>query len=104
MKDFITTTSRHIRVWIWVAIVLPISSLAGLFFVWRLAPDSWMDYAFIIGEVAMFITAVVWWCWAMWTMMRLIKQWDQTKDKVQEVAKDVKEIRVEVKKVLFGDK
>lgn len=95
---------RDIRLWAWLAAVMPLSSLAGMFFVWRLAPVSWLDWAFIVGEVAMFTTAVVWWWWAMWTMLRLVRQWDQTKDNVMEVSKDIKEVKSVVVDLLSRDK
>lgn len=102
--DFREKTLRQIRLWAWAAAVLPISALAGIFFVWRFGTDSWVSIAMIVGETTMFVAAVVWWWWAMYTMKKLIKQWDVTKDNVVEVLTDLKEIKVMVKETTASDK
>jgi protein-S-isoprenylcysteine O-methyltransferase Ste14 len=102
--DFKKNTIKQIRIWAWAAAVLPITALAGLFFVWRFAPNSVLGYAFITGETVMFGIAVVWWWWAMYTMRNLVRHWDETREKVKEVSKDVKEIRSVVLETLSDDK
>lgn len=102
--NFKTTTIRQIRIWAWAAAVLPLTALAGLFFVWRFSPDTILGYAFVFGEIAMFSIAVIWWWWAMYTMRNLIKHWDETKEKVSEVSADVKEIRSVILETLSKDK
>jgi len=94
----------QIRVWAWVAAVLPLTAPAGLFFVWRFTPDSFLGYAFIVGEIVMFSIAVIWWWWAMYTIRSLIKQWDSTKENVVEVSKDIKEIKSVIIETLSNDK
>lgn len=102
--NFRKAALRHIRWWAWAATVLPITALAGMFFIWRFAPTNFVGYAFVTGEIMMFGIAVVWWWWAMYTMRNLVKQWDHTKDRVAEVSKDVKEIRSVVLETLSEDK
>ena len=102
--DFKSTTIRQIRFWAWAATVLPITALAGLFFIWRFSPQSILGYAFIVGEVVMFAVAVVWWWWAMYTMRNLVRHWDDTRDKVKEVSQDVKSIRSVILETLSKDK
>lgn len=102
--DFQSNTIRQIRIWAWLAAVLPISALAGIFFVWRFAPDTFLEHAFVAGEIIMFSVAVTWWWWAMYTMRNLVKQWDLTRDKVKEVSTDVKEIRSVILETLSRDK
>ena len=102
--EFKTNTIRQIRIWAWAATVLPITALAGLFFVWRFAPETFLGYAFVIGEIIIFGVAVVWWWWAMYTMRNLVRHWDETRDRVKEVSTDVKEIRSVILETLSRDK
>jgi hypothetical protein len=97
-------TIKQIRIWAWAAAVLPLTALAGLFFIWRFTPDSFLGYAFVIGETLMVGFAVIWWWWAMHTLRGLIKQWDVTKEKVVEVSKDIKDIKSVIIETLSDDK
>jgi len=102
--DFKKSTIRQIRIWAWLAAVLPITALAGLFFVWRFTPSTVLDYAFVTGEITMFTIAVIWWWWAMHTMRKLVKHWDETKEDVKDVLDDVKEMKNIVIDTLSKDK
>ena len=97
INNFKEKTINQIRLWAWAAAVLPISGLAGLFFVWRFGTNSLFDIAMITGETVMFTVAVVWWWWALYTMRTLVKQWDTTKENVKEVLNEVSEIKTIVK-------
>ena len=102
--DFKSNTIRQIRIWAWLAAVLPITALAGLFFIWRFSPSTFLDYAFVTGETIMFSIAVIWWWWAMYTMRNLVKQWDKTKTDVKDVLTDVKDIKSVIMDTLSKDK
>lgn len=104
MTKFKQNTIRQIRIWAWAAAVLPITALAGIFFVWTFGTSSLLSWAMIIGETIMFSIAVIWWWWAMYILRNLVNHWDETKDKVGDVLKDVKEIRNIVIEVLKEDK
>ena len=92
-EKFRTKTIKEIRIWAWLAAVLPISALAGTFFVWVFGTDSLFRTAMIIGETTMFAVAVVWWWWAIYVIRRLVDQWDCTRGRVVEVLGEVKEIK-----------
>lgn len=102
--DFKQSTLKQIRLWAWAAAVLPISALAGIFFVWVFGTSSLFGWVMIIGETIMFSIAVVWWWWAMYVLRNLVQHWDDTKTKVSDVLKDVKEIRSIVIEVIKEDK
>lgn len=102
-NDFRNTTIKQIRLWAWAAAVLPITALAGIFFVWKFFDGSVFGMAMITGEVVMFGVAVTWWWWAMYVLRNLVKHWDDTKEKVADVLNDVKEIRAVVIEVLKKD-
>lgn len=91
--DFRTQTLRQIRIWAWIAAVLPISALAGIFFIWYYGSNSMFGWAMIIGETAMFSIAVIWWWWAIYVINRLVRHWDQTRLNVFEVLTELGEIK-----------
>lgn len=102
--DFKTNTIRQIRIWAWAATVLPISALSAMFFVWRFSPATFIDYVFITGEVIMFSIAVIWWWWAMFTMRNLVNHWDKTKENVNDVLIDIKQLKSVIIDTLARDK
>lgn len=102
-NDFKTKTITQIRLWAWAATVLPITALAGIFFVWKFFDGSLFSWAMIVGETAMFSIAVIWWWWAMYVMRNLVKHWDETKENVKEVLRDVKDMRNIVSEVLKSE-
>ena len=96
-NDFKTKTIREIKLWAWAATILPLTALAGIFFLWFVGTDSLLNLTITIGGTVMFAVAVVWWWWAIRTMRNLVDQWDNTKIKVIEVLDEVVEIRTIVK-------
>jgi len=104
LNNFRDKTITQIRCWAWAAAVLPISALAGIFFVWAFYDKTIFGYAMIIGETIMFMVAVLWWWWVMFVLKNLVNQWDKTKDGVDDVLKDIKGIRSIVQDLLSKDK
>jgi high-affinity Fe2+/Pb2+ permease len=103
-NDFKNKTLRQIRVWAWMAAVLPISALAGLTFVWIFFDKTVLGYAFIIGETVMFTVAVVWWWWAIYTIRNLLNHWDGTREKVIDVLDNVVVMRQLLREQIQQDK
>ena len=102
--DFKTKTIKQIRLWAWAAAVLPITALAGVFFIWRFGTHDLFGLVMIIGETTMFSIAVIWWWWAMYVMRNLVEHWGETKEKVADVLDDIKAIKGIVTEVLKEDK
>ena len=96
-NDFKTLTITQIRWWVWAAAVLPITALAGIFFVWAIAPSSWVGFAIVAGQIAMFAVAVTWWWWAMYTLRNLVRQLAAAETKVITVLRDIRQIKNIVK-------
>jgi hypothetical protein len=92
-NSFRNKTLKQIRVWAWLAAVLPITGLAAIFFIWVYAPTSWFDTAIVVGETTMFAVAVIWWWWAIFIVNRLVRQWDVTRTNVSEVLTEIQDIR-----------
>jgi Zn-dependent protease with chaperone function len=92
-NNFRNKTLKQIRIWAWLAAVLPITALAGIFFIWIIGSDTLFKRAMIFGEVSMFGVAVVWWWWAIFVINKLVRQWDHTREKVGEVLHELKEIK-----------
>ena len=104
MANFKSKTIQQIRLWAWTAAVLPVTALAGIFFVWTFGTSTLFSWTMIVGETVMFSIAVIWWWWAMYILRNLVQHWDETKDRVHDVLQDVKEIRSIVVEVLKEDK
>lgn len=100
MEDFKTKTLRQIKLWAWAAAVLPITALAGIFFIWTFAPKNIFGWAMIAGEITMFAIAVAWWWWAMYTIRELTRHWERTRTNVVAVLDDVIEIKNIVQEVI----
>lgn len=101
--EFIITTLRQIKIWIWLSSILPMVSLAGLFLVWQYFDNTFVSGLIISGEIIICTLAIVWWWWAMYTMRNLVRQWDKTNIKVSEVLDEIKGIRVSVREVFHTD-
>lgn len=103
-NNFKEQTIKQIRLWAWLAAVLPISALAGLFFVWRFTDGTIFGIAMVTGETVMFTVAVIWWWWALYVLRNLVKHWDDTRENVKDVLTDVKSIRQIVAELLRNNK
>lgn len=104
MTNFKTTTLRQIKLWTWAAAVLPMTSLAGIFFIWTFGTNTWVSIVMIVAETIMFSIAVIWWWWAMYTMKNIVDHWGETKDKVTDVLNDIKDIKTIVREITDKDK
>ena len=102
-NKFREKTLKEIRLWAWVAAVLPLVALAGIFFIWVFGTGKWFNIAMVLGETTMFTVAVIWWWWAIYVINKLVKQWDITRERVSEVLTEVKNIKGLVK-TLDSDK
>lgn len=91
--QFRNKTLKEIRWWAWLAVVMPISALAGFFFIWAYGTKTMVNIAMIIGSTTMFIIAVIWWWWALHAIKTLISHWDETASNVKTVAKEIRDLR-----------
>jgi hypothetical protein len=103
-KTFRKKTLEEIRCWAWLAVVLPISSLAALFFIWAYGTSTMLQLAMIAGSSAMFTVAVIWWWWALHAINTLVQHWDETRDKVKEVGDDISSLKAFIQEVFRPNK
>lgn len=90
---------RQISIWAWLACILPLTAMAGLWFAWAFGSHSILNVIMIVGGISMFSVAVVWWWWALGVMKHLLSHWEKADVGIQGISKDVKEIRLMVKEV-----
>lgn len=100
-NDFKNKTLQQIRWWAWAAAVLPITALAGVFFTWRFADDTILGYIMVTGETVMFAIAVSWWWWAMYVIRTVVRHWDDTRENVEVVRKDIKHIKEIIVSIMY---
>ena len=98
--NFRNKVLTEIRWWAWAAAVLPISSLATLFFIWAYGTDRMFNMAMVIGSSSMFVIAVVWWWWALYSIKTLVSHWDETRNNVKDVVIEVKAIKGLVRDII----
>lgn len=97
--DFKNKTIRQIRLWAWLAAVLPLTGLAGIAFVWKFGTDNSLSIAILVGEIVMFSVAVIWWWWVIFVLRDLAKHWDKTKDGLNEVTDGIRDIKTIVREL-----
>lgn len=99
--DFKNKKLKEIRLWAWAAAVLPITALSGIFFIWTFGTKTLFDIAIVVGETTMFGIAVVWWWWALYTIKKVIKMWDDANRNVTIVVHDVHEVTEILKETIL---
>ena len=92
----------EIRIWAWLAAVLPISALAGLFFIWAVGNETLYAYAMVSGLTIMFMIAVIWWWWAIYTVRNLVLDYSSNRDDLNKVIQDIADMSKELKKLTPG--
>jgi hypothetical protein len=95
-----TKILRQINLWTWLASILPLAALAGLWFSWSFGSHSLLNIIMIVGGTTMFTAAVVWWWWALKVMKTLLSHWDRAALGIEDISGSVKEIRSIVREVI----
>lgn len=96
MKDFYKKALSQISIWSWAAIILPIVSLAGLFFLEFIGLHSYYHVTLVIGATTMVALSVIWWWWALYTIARVTLVLGETLEKIEVVETEVKELKKDI--------
>ena len=96
IEEFRKKKLREIKIWAWLAVILPITALAGMFFVWVFGIDTYVKIFMVIGSTAMFSVAVIWWWWAIWTVAKITDLLGMTADKMKDLKNEILSIRKEI--------
>ena len=97
MKNFRQQSLGEIKLWTWLAIVLPLTSLAALFFLWAFGWTDLYSELMVVGATTMFSFAVVWWWWAISKIADLINILSSVNDRFGEVREDITHIKKDIK-------
>lgn len=92
-NNFKNNTLKAIKVWAWLAAVLPMTAIVGIFSIWLFGTKELFDWAMIVGQTLMFTVAVVWWWWALYIIKRLVYQWESARLNVSQVLDDLREVK-----------
>jgi membrane protein YdbS with pleckstrin-like domain len=93
---------KEIKIWTWAAVILPITGLAGIFFIWTFGTTELLNTSIVIGATIMFAMAVFWWWWALHSLYNLLLLWRRTEYNVAEVSMDLKEIKQAIRDFFFS--
>ncbi len=93
LNNFKIKTIREIKIWAWIAAVLPMTALAGLFFIWMFGTKDLFDWAMVVGQTLLFTVAVIWWWWAIYVIRKLVQQWETTRINVSSVLEEIRTVR-----------
>lgn len=92
-NNFKNNTLKAIRIWAWLATVLPMTAIAGIFSIWVFGTKELFDWAIIVGQTIMFTVAVIWWWWAIFVIRKLVQQWEYARLNVSEVLDELRTVR-----------
>lgn len=93
IKDFSERALDQIRWWTWSAAVLPITALAGMFFIWAIGLDDLIGIALTVGATTMFCVAAVWWWWIIWTVSRILKKDRKVAMELKQASENIKDLK-----------
>jgi hypothetical protein len=93
IRDFSERTLREIKWWAWGAAVLPITALAGLFFVWAFGTEGLYNASMALGATFMFAVAAVWWWWIIWTVAKILKKDREVAEEFRQAQHSLKDIK-----------
>jgi len=100
MIKFYEKKLTEIKLWAWIATVLPIVSLSGMFFIEFIGLHDTRRTLLTVGATLTFTTAVIWWWWALWTISKITIFLGETTEKFVEVKNEIKDLKKEFKKDL----
>lgn len=93
IKDFSEETLTQIRWWAWAGAVLPLTSLAGTFFIWAFGTKDLFDLTMAVGATLMFGIASTWWWWMTWTITRIVKKNKLVMEDLKSTTRELTEIK-----------
>lgn len=88
----------EIKWWAWTATVLPLTSLAALFFAWIFGLETFYNKMLVIGATSMFGVAVLWWWWALWTIAGVTRMLGKTISSLKAVKTELNHLKNDVLK------
>lgn len=103
-KDFSNKALTEIKLWVWLAAILPITGLSGVFFLWIFGCNNLINILMVVGSTTMFGFAAVWWWWIIYTIARILKQEKTAMETLSNTVTGIREIRSLVKETFKKDK
>ena len=94
IKNFSEQALKQIRIWTWAAAVLPITALAGMFFVWMFGTDTLFATVLSVGATIMFCVAAVWWWWIIWIVSKILKKDRQVAKELLNTTQEIRTIKI----------
>lgn len=99
MKQFHTHALSQISIWIWMASILPLIFLAGLFFLEFIGLRTYYHISLVAGATILFALSVVWCWWTLYTIAKVTEVLSKTSEKIDEVVVEVIEIKKDMNEI-----
>lgn len=81
------------KFWITLASILPLTALAGFYFIQTIGWITDLEKVLSVGAIAMFAIASAWWWWAVYTIIAFARVLNNTDSNLQEIKTNIKSIR-----------
>lgn len=99
MKNFHNQKIKEIKLWAWVAAVLPMTVLSALFLLNFVGFETLYHQILIAGGTIMFTLSCVWWWWALHTIGSItnilgntLKKFANVDIELDKIKKDLKDL------------
>ncbi len=99
MKQFHTHALSQINIWVWTASILPLTFLAGLFFLEFIGLRTYYHISLVVGATILVVLSVVWWWWTLYTIEKVTEDLSRTLEKIDEVVVEVIEIKKDMNEI-----
>jgi type VI protein secretion system component VasK len=98
--EFRNKIIRNIRLWAVLAAVLLTVGVIYVAAVWLYGSAELFEKSIIVAPGLMLIVTVAWWGWTVRTISTLIDHWNETRDDIEIVVDEIKEIKQLVREII----
>lgn len=103
MKPFTDQILKEIKLWTWVAALVPTSLLSVILFVWVFGTKDSLHVMLVISGTICVLIFTIWIIWLVYSIRLLLAHWSDTKDNLIAMLDEVKTIHNIVKAAIRSD-
>lgn len=103
MKPFTDQILKEIKMWTWIAILVPTSLLSVVLFVWVFGTQDSLHIMLVVSGTVCVLLFAIWVIWLVYSIQLLLNHWSDTKHNLIAMLDEVKTIHSIVKEVIRAD-